>query len=360
MKVMFACGGTGGHIYPAIAVADALKKKYGTRAQLLFVGSDYGMEKSIIEKAGYAFKGVPARPLVRKWTLKNISNLFFTITAVIKAAEIVKKFAPDCVFGTGGFVSFPPLIAAALMGKKTVIHEPNAVPGIANKLLAPFVTAVTVGMKETAAKFQKGKAVVTGNPVRASLLGSTRKKAAAKFGLKTGAKTLLIMPGSRAAKSVNAAVEASLPLFEKNMKGLQLIWMCGSEAFTRAKKIATKFKTLKIKPFEFIHNAADAYAMADAGVLRAGAGTLAEIIELKFAAILVPYPYATAKHQEANAKVLLAHGAAKVIQDSELTGATLYAEVKEIMEKKNNSKIKLALAKMKKGDSVGNIIKVML
>jgi UDP-N-acetylglucosamine--N-acetylmuramyl-(pentapeptide) pyrophosphoryl-undecaprenol N-acetylglucosamine transferase len=356
LRALFACGGTGGHIYPAIAIAEELLKR-DKKAEVLFTGSMNGMEKKIVGDHGFRFMGVDARPLVRKLGFENIVNAFFVIKSLFDAAAIVREFNPDITVGTGGFVSFPAVLAAAMMGKRSLIHEPNIMPGLANRMLAPFASVITAGFPDTLKYFPE--AVVTGNPVRASILKVRKAEAARKFRLSAAGKTVLIMPGSRAAKSINRAMTDSLGLIEKELKGVQFIWMTGEADFDAAKAAVAGHKKVRAAVLKFIEDAGLAYSLADAGILRAGASTLTELAAVRLPAILVPYPHATDNHQEKNAKILEARGAAVVIKDGGLGPGILVKALKAVLDVKQAAKMKKELAKIYKGNSVERIVKIL-
>ncbi|MCE5301359.1 MAG: undecaprenyldiphospho-muramoylpentapeptide beta-N-acetylglucosaminyltransferase [Spirochaetia bacterium] len=357
MKVLFACGGTGGHIYPAIAMAEELLRR-DKNAQVLFTGSKNGMEKDIVEKRGFKFEGVDARPLDRGKWLKNFVNLFFVIKSLFESAVIVARFRPEAAVGTGGFAAFPAILTAALMGRRTLIHEPNMVPGLANRMLAPFVSVVTAGFPETMKYFPARKIRLTGNPVRTALLHRERSKGLKEFGLKPGKKTVLIMPGSRAARSINAAMAEALKFHKAEMGKMQFIWMSGGRDYVMCSR-AAKASGLKIKVAAYVDNAALAYAAADAAVLRAGASTLSEICAVQMPAVLVPYPYATADHQMKNARVLEEAGAVLVIKDSELTAANLIGALKKVLDVKKAKSMRRALKSVYTGGSAAKIVKIL-
>jgi len=336
LRALLACGGTGGHIFPAIAIAETLVKKY--KAEVFFAGSDFGMEKGIIEGKKFSFFPVTARPFIRKFTFGNVINAFYVVKAFFDSGGLIKKINPDIVIGTGGFVSFPIVLAAAMAGVKTLIHEPNTYPGIANRLLGAIASSVTAGFDEAARFFPANKTAVTGNPVRDAVIKSSRKKALKEFGLKAGGKTLLIMPGSRAAAKINSVMLEALPLLLPAIKGLQVIWMTGKADYKRV-KTGVKGRP-RIKAMEFIKDSGLAYAAADAAVLRAGAGTLSEIAAAGAAAILVPYPHATDNHQEKNAEAFRKTGAAIVIKDRELTKETLLEAIIKSLDSGVNKKLR--------------------
>lgn len=359
MKAIFACGGTGGHIYPAIAMAEELLRQ-DKKASVIFVGSNRGMEKEIITKRGFEFAGINARPFLRKITLKNFVNFFWVVKSFFEAGFIVKKFNPDVVIGTGGFASFAAVFMAALAGKKTMIHEPNVVPGAANKVLSYFVTRITTGFEATTGYFPAGKTTVTGNPLRESLLINKKGQGLKKFGLRGGKKTVLIMPGSRAAKSINRIFTQVLPRAAKELKGTQFIWMTGSDDYEAAVKTAAANKKVKCCVLRFIDDAGLAYSAADAGVLRAGAGTLTELEAVGLPSLIVPYPFATGNHQEKNAAALMAKKAAIVVKDAELNADVFIASIKSLLDKKAGAAMKKELKKMYRGKSAQRIIRIAI
>ncbi|HDQ25704.1 MAG TPA: undecaprenyldiphospho-muramoylpentapeptide beta-N-acetylglucosaminyltransferase [bacterium] len=355
MRVIFACGGTGGHIYPAIAVADLLKR--GAGVKVLFAGSSGGMEEKIAGRAGYKFKGVDAKPLLRRFSAKNAGNIYSSLKAVAQSAGIIKEFRPCVVMGTGGFASFPVVAAAVLEGKRTVIHEPNMKPGAANRLLAGFVSAITVGFEETAVYFPKSRVCVTGNPVRSSIGAVSRSAAAGRMGVNPLRKTLLVMPGSRAAHSINEVLLAALPYIYAKVKGLQVLWMSGDADYGRVKKGAASYRGIRV--FRFIKRAEDAYAASDAGILRAGAATLSEITAAKLPCVLVPYPHATGNHQEKNAEVFEKREAAVVIKDKDMTKENLAETVTAVLSSARSRKMRAALGKMHKPGSAERIAAII-
>jgi len=348
MRIVFTCGGTGGHIFPAIAIAEAFLKKYKKDVRIIFIGSDTGMEKNIIKDYGFEYYSITARPFLRKFTFKNILNIFFIINAFFKSFLILRKIKPDFVIGTGGYVSFPVILVAIFIRKKTCIHEPNVYPGLANRILAKFVDIITVGFSKTKDYFPKKKVYITGNPVRESILNIKRNFARKKFKLDLKKPTLLIMPGSRAAHNINEVLLNGFVDLIKAIKEIQIIWMTGEKDYENIKNKLKGYKNVRV--FNFIKNAGIAYAASDAGILRAGASTLSEIVALNFPAILIPYPYATDNHQEKNAQIFEKNKMAIVIKDKELTSEKLIKNIKIILNKKNNN----ALRKKMKGLFVKN------
>lgn len=357
-NIIFTCGGTGGHIFPAIAIAEAFLKKYKKDIRITFIGSDIGMEKNIIKDYGFEYYSITARPFLRKFTFKNILNIFFIINAIFNSFLILRKIKPDFVIGTGGYVSFPVILAAVVIRKKTCIHEPNVYPGIANRVLAKFVDIVTVGFSVTKNYFPAKKVYITGNPVRASILNIKRDFARKKLKLNSKKKTLLIMPGSRAAHNINEVVSNGLKDLVKEIKNLQIIWMTGEKDYEIIKNKLKGYKDIRI--YKFIKNAGLAYAASDAGILRAGASTLSEIIALNFPAILIPYPYATDNHQEKNAQIFEKNKMAIVIKDKELTTEKLIKNIKIILNKKNNNALRKKMKELFMKNSAEKIRDILL
>lgn len=357
MNVIFSCGGTGGHIFPALAIAEELMVR--EKVKILFVGSKDGMEKNIITKLKFNFVSISAKPLIRKITIKNLLNCFYNIKAILEAMKIINYFNPNIVIGTGGFVSFPMLFAAILKKKTTLIHEPNVYPGIANKLLGLFVSKITVGFEETKKYFPFHKTKVTGNPVRNSIFKKDKSKGIKYFKLDKGKKTILIMPGSRAAKKINDVVLSSIKTIEKEIKNIQIIWMTGKSEYKKIKELIKKSK-IKIRVFDFIYDSGLAYAVSDAAVLRAGASTVSEIVLTKTPAILVPYPHATDNHQEKNAVLFERKKAAIVIRDNEFNQQKLIDGLKFLLDKKNQIEIKKNLKKIFTTDGSKNIVDLIL
>lgn len=357
MRAIFACGGTGGHIYPAIAVAEELLRS-DKNAAVLFVGTMDGMENRIVKDHGFDFKALEVRPLIRKFTADNMANAFYVIKSFFTALRLVGDFKPDAVLGTGGFASFPVVLAAAVTGKRAVIHEPNMAPGLANIWLSGFASAVTLGFAETRNVFRGKNVFVTGNPHRASLTLKRKPGTYKKFGLLPGFRTVLIMPGSRAAKSINEAFAGVITVFKKELKNIQFIWMTGKEGMAAAKK-AVRSSKARVKAVEFVDDAPAAYSIADAGIMRSGAGTLTEIAAVKLPCVLVPYPYATANHQEKNAAVFEKLGAAVVINDTALTPQSLYAAIEMVLDVKRAGRMKKELKKLYRGNSAGRIVRIL-
>ncbi len=314
-------GGTGGHIFPALAVAEELHAQC-PEARICYVGKEGGMEQDLATRAGLPFYGIPASGLARRLTLNNLAAVGKAVVGFFRARGILKKNRVRAVLGTGGFVCGPVILAARTLGIPTVIHESNVVPGLTNRWLARVADRVAVGQSESLAEFPAGKAVVTGFPLRPGLNEPTRAQACAAFGLNPEQKVLFVFPGSLAARTINRAVTEMLPHWAKQMPGWQVLWMTGKADFELAQKVQKQLN-LPVVVKEFVYEVPEAYVAADVIVARAGAGTLAELSVSGKPALLVPYPYATGNHQMFNARLLAKAGSAEIVTDDRLNGAVL-------------------------------------
>jgi UDP-N-acetylglucosamine--N-acetylmuramyl-(pentapeptide) pyrophosphoryl-undecaprenol N-acetylglucosamine transferase len=321
MKVLFAGGGTGGHLYPAVAMAAELRKLVSD-AEISFVGTTAGIEATEIPRLGYRLHLLPVRGLKRGWSpadlFANIGVVAGFVAALGRAVNLIAREAPDVVVGTGGFVSAPLLLSAQLMRKKTLIQEQNAFPGVTTKLLAVLATEVHLSF-EAARRF-----IVKKQQVFVSFCQQDSSTARAGFGLYKERPTLLVFGGSRGARSINNAV---LQRLEEITATANLIWQTGALDFERIKKQVTVSPSLWVAPY--IEDMEAAYSAADLVLCRAGASTIAELTNLGKPAVLVPYPYATGDHQRHNARALVTSGAAIQFEDDRLCE---HASVKHILE----------------------------
>ena len=314
IKILISGGGTGGHIFPAIAIANAIKEKL-TSVDILFVGSLGRMEMDKVPKAGYPITGLWISGLQRKLTVKNLMFPVKVVSSVIKAYKIINKFKPNIVIGTGGYASGPLLYAASKKHIPTLIHEQNAFPGITNKLLGKSVTKVCVSYPNMEKYFPVKKIIITGNPIRKELLHltPTKKESLDFFKLDHTKQTLLIIGGSQGAKQVNIAIAHNLKQL-LNLK-LQIIWQTGSYSKQLAVDAANGNKNIAIR--EFIQEMDKAYVASDFIISRAGAIAIAEIIAARKPAIFIPLPTAAEDHQTKNATTLVDGNAALMINEKD-------------------------------------------
>lgn len=313
-KIIIAGGGTGGHIFPAVAVANALKK-IDPSVQILFVGAKGKMEMEKVPQAGYSIKGLDIAGFNRSSLLKNIGLPFKLIKSFFQVRNIFNEFKPDAVFGVGGYSSFPVLRLAQSKGIPSFLHESNAFAGKSNMLLGKKAVRVFVANKGMEKFFPAEKIVMTGNPVRSNIVSNTVSAAEAKqsFGLDTGRLTVFAMGGSLGAKSINEAVDAGLGLLQAN--GIQLIWQTGKLYIDKAKQATQDNASVWVN--DFISDMARAYAAADIVISRAGAMSVTELCIAAKPVVFVPYPFAAEDHQTANAKALVDQQAAAMIKDSD-------------------------------------------
>lgn len=313
-KFIIAGGGTGGHIFPAVAIANAIKQQLND-AVFLFVGAKGKMEMEKVPQAGYAIEGIDIAGFNRGNWFKNIGLPFKLLTSFFQVARIFKKFKPDAVIGVGGYSTFPVLKYAQAKGINTFIHEANSFAGKSNMLLAKKATKVFTATEGMEKFFPREKIVVSGNPVRVAIVNSNidRSTALSHFGLMANYKTLLVIGGSLGAKSINEAIKDNLDLFEKNK--IQLIWQTGIPFYDTAKKAAENNSMVKVN--DFIQKMDYAYDAADVVVSRSGAMSVSELSIVRKPTIFVPYPHAAEDHQTANAMKLVQQHAALMISDKE-------------------------------------------
>lgn len=311
-RFLFAAGGTGGHLYPAVAVAEEIKRMK-PESEILFVGTKDKIEGRVIPKLGYRFKSIWIRGFARKFSW---SNLLFPVrlsVSLIQSIIISMKFKPKVAIGTGGYVAGPAIWGASVMGAKIILMESNSYPGITTRLLERYADEIHLSF-ESSKKYLRKRNIhkVTGNPVRENL-GTVDKAEAKKFfGLDENKKTILVLGGSLGASSINKAIEKSLSTLLEN--NLQLIWQTGKNYYERYKS----FNFAAVKIFDFVDDMNKAYSACDLLVARAGATTIAELTVLGLPAILIPSPNVAENHQYHNAKALEDESAAVLIKDDEI------------------------------------------
>ena len=298
-KFILSGGGTGGHIYPAIAIADELRRRFPD-AEFLFVGASDRMEMQKVPQAGYKIVGLWIAGLQRKLTLDNLLFPVKLSVSLLKAISIVKKFKPDVVIGTGGFASGPLLQAANLSGIPTVIQEQNSYPGITNKMLAKKANRICVAYDGLEKFFPKDKIVITGNPVRRDLVvaSNQRSEAVSHYGLDPNKKTLLVLGGSLGARRINQLIAKELVSI--SALGLQVIWQCGKLYYNEYEKFASS----NIQVVAFIERMDLVYAAADFIISRAGASSVSELCLIGKPVVFIPSPNVAEDHQNKNARVL--------------------------------------------------------
>jgi len=313
-KIIIAGGGTGGHIFPAIAIANALKK-LDERNEILFVGAKGKMEMEKVPQAGYKIRGLDIAGFNRSSLIKNIGLPFKLIKSFLQVRTIVNEFRPDAVIGVGGYSSFPVLRYAQANWIPTFIHESNSFAGKSNMLLGKKATKIFVATDGMEKFFPASKILITGNPVRKTIVQSSVSKDEALkfFGLETEQKTVLIIGGSLGAKSINEAISKHLDELLNN--GLQLIWQTGKPYALKGKERAIEIPNVWVG--DFINQMEYAYSAADIVISRAGAMAIAELCVAEKPVLFVPYPFAAEDHQTVNAKNLVEKNAALMVRDNE-------------------------------------------
>lgn len=313
-KIILSGGGTGGHIYPAIAIANELKFRFPD-AEFLFVGALDRMEMEKVPQAGYKIEGLWISGVQRKLTAKNLMFPFKLMSSLLKSREIVKRFKPDVAIGTGGFASGPLLNMAASSRVPCLIQEQNSYPGITNKILAKKVNKICVAYDGLERFFPKEKLIKTGNPIRQDLLSIDTKTNEGKafFNLNLGKKTLLILGGSLGAKRINELIENKLEFFQT--QNVQVIWQCGKLYYEQYK---THNNKMDVQVHAFINNMDFAYAASDFIISRAGASSVSELCVVGKPVIFIPSPNVAEDHQTKNAMAIAIKNAAVLIKESDL------------------------------------------
>lgn len=368
MKVLIACGGTGGHINPGLAIADIIKSKYPD-AEFLFVGTPKGMEARLVPKAGYRLETIKVAGFQRKISLENIGRnikaVGYLATSGKRAKQIVNQFKPDIAIGTGGYAAGPIIRKAAKMGVPTAIHEQNAYPGVTNKLLSKVVDYVMLTVKEALEFMDKDKFEysVTGLPVRSSISAMTKEEARKKLGF-DDAFTVLSFGGSLGAGCINETMEAAIE--NTTTKGLTINHIhgyggMGKDTFPQAMKAAgIPLKSSRMRITEYINDMDVCLAAADLVICRSGASTLAELEAAGRASILIPSPNVAGNHQYYNAMVLGKAGAAVVIEQKDVTNERIIAEIEMLSEKPERAvKMSEKAAKLHMADTNERILAVV-
>lgn len=323
MRVLIAGGGTGGHLFPGIALAEEIVTRH-PKNDVVFVGTNRGLEARVVPQNGFVFEAITSRGLKGMGVLKLLLGLLTLPWSFIEALLLVRKYQPDVVIGVGGYSSGPVVMAAWLLRVPTAVQEQNALPGLTNRILGRFVKSVFVSFDATQRLFADGKAHVLGNPIRRALLDNFLKPSTVheKF-------TLLIFGGSLGARGLNTRVVDALAFLSSEKDSMRLVHQTGKADLETVKQ-GYEGKGFDAEVREFIDDMSAAYLGSDLVVCRAGATTIAELTTCKKASILVPFPFATDDHQAVNAKALVDAGAALMFREGDLTGETLASAILEL------------------------------
>lgn len=362
LRIIISGGGTGGHIFPAVSIANAIKE-LRPDAQILFVGAEGRMEIQRVPDAGYKIIGLPIAGFDRKHLWKNFAVVAKLIRSQWKARSIIKEFRPQVAVGVGGYASGPTLKTAGMMGVPTLIQEQNSYAGVTNKLLAQKACRICVAYDGMEKFFPADKIMMTGNPVRQNLLEKSisREEAVRSFGLDPKKKTVLILGGSLGARSVNDAIIASLPQMRASMEQIQFIWQTGKLYFTEmTNKIEQEGGITNLFVSDFIKDMASAYAAADLVISRAGAGSISEFCLLHKPVILIPSPNVAEDHQTKNALALSDKGAAIYIKDAEARSKLIPVALETISNSAKLQELSSNIAKLALPDSATIIAKEVI
>lgn len=346
MKVMIAGGGTGGHVFPALAVAEEFRRR-NPGNEVLFVGTERGVEAQVVPAAGYQLRALPAAGLKGVGLGAKLRSLSLLPRSLWGSRGLLREFRPNAVFGVGGYASGATMLTAALTGWPTVLFEPNAEPGLANRILAPLVQAAAVAHQQAAARFGR-KAVLTGSPARAEFFHLPPRTHQPPF-------TLLIFGGSRGALPLNQAVVDALDRLLASDVPLAFIHQTGERDY-EAVRVAYARRGINADVLPFIHDMPARLAAADLVICRAGASTVAELCAAGRAAILVPFPQATDQHQLRNAQALARAGAARLLEQPALSGERLATEVLDLLRHPNQLvEIEAAARRLARPDAAARI-----
>ncbi|NMO94776.1 undecaprenyldiphospho-muramoylpentapeptide beta-N-acetylglucosaminyltransferase [Paenibacillus lemnae] len=347
MRVVLTGGGTGGHIYPAVAIARHCEAESTSNA-FLYIGSEKGLESRLVPQENLPFESIDITGFRRKLSLDNVKTIMRFFKGVTRSKKLLSQFKPDIVIGTGGYVCGPVVYAAAKLGIPTMIHEQNAIPGLTNQFLSRYADSVAVSFEGSERSFPKAKRVLyTGNPRATTVQSANRERGFASLGIPMDSKIVLITGGSRGAKAIN---QAMIGMAEKlgSLEDVHFVYVTGELYFEDTReavrsKLGTMPNHLHIVPY--VNNMPEVLAATSLIVNRAGASFLAEITSLGIPSVLIPSPNVTNNHQEANARQLEEAGASRMILEKDLNADTLFQRITEIMK---NPELQLAMSKASK------------
>jgi UDP-N-acetylglucosamine--N-acetylmuramyl-(pentapeptide) pyrophosphoryl-undecaprenol N-acetylglucosamine transferase len=328
IRLLIAAGGTGGHVYPGVAIAEEWRRRHPD-SEVTFVGTGRGLESKVIPQAGFPLRTIAARGFPRKSPLGMLRAAWALVPSLLQAGRLIRELKPDLVVGTGGYVSGPVVFLARMAGIPAVIQEQNSVPGSTNRWLNLIANQVHISFVESRNYFRRRNNLkVSGNPIRRSLIRQDRDAAYSALNLDPSRRTLFIFGGSRGARSINEAVAGALPLL-RGIPDLQVLWQTGHED-RAAMMERVKGVPFPVRVVAYLDSIEKAYAVADLTICRAGAMTIAEITACGVPTILVPYPHATHDHQTHNARGLVERGAAEMIADRDLTAEELRRRIEAL------------------------------
>lgn len=365
MKIIIAGGGTGGHLYPGIAVAEEFIDRFSNKDKvrkedITFVGTKRGIESKVIPKEGFNIRYLRAEGIIGKSIFKKFRALSVFLFSIFDALKILREIKPDIVIGVGGYASVATVLVARLEGIPTMILEQNSVPGFANRMLAKFVHIIAISYQESMLFFPKNKTYLTGNPIRKQIIRGDEERAYRLFPLDKEKFKIFIFGGSSGASSINNYVIEALNYLTDLRPNIQFLHQTGQKDYEKIKGIYNKLG-FRGFVFPFIYDMADAYKISDIVICRAGASTLSEITALGKPAILIPYPYSAYNHQERNAQKLQEIGAARMIPERELSGEVLAEAIRDLyMDEDLRNKMRRIAAAFGKIDAASKVVDLAL
>jgi UDP-N-acetylglucosamine--N-acetylmuramyl-(pentapeptide) pyrophosphoryl-undecaprenol N-acetylglucosamine transferase len=336
MRIVLSGGGTGGHVYPALAIMEQCLKEF-PKPEFLYIGTATGLEKEIVAKSGLPirFESIDISGFKRKLTVDNLKTILRFFSGVRRSKQLLKQFKPDIVIGTGGYVCGPVVYAAAQLGIPTLIHEQNVLPGLTNRFLSRYASCIAVSFKNSEAKFSKAKRVVfTGNPRATTVAGADAAQGRASLGLLPDVPLVVIVGGSRGAKAINGIMVDIVPLLPR-LPNVHFVCVTGESQYENIMQRVQAQRSKHLEHYQvvpYIHNMPEVLAATSLIVNRAGASFLAEITALGIPSILIPSPYVTNNHQEANARWLEQEKAAEVVLEKDLTAKGLFTLIEKIIQ----------------------------
>lgn len=348
-RFLISGGGTGGHIFPAVSIANALKQRHPD-CEILFVGANDRMEMERVPAAGYRIVGLPVRGFFRTQHWRNVGVVFDVVRSMLKVRNVIKEFRPDVAIGVGGYASGAAMKVAAQMGVPLLLQEQNGFAGVTNKMLANNASTICVAYDGMERFFPKEKIVLTGNPVRQNLAGASREEAYRHFGFSPNKKTMLVIGGSLGAKTVNESVLNGLEALLADGT-VQLLWQTGKSYIEDIRRRTSNIKNERLIITDFVDRMDLAYAMADVVVSRAGASSISELCLLGKASILVPSPNVAEDHQTHNAVALVNHDAALMVKDVDAEKTLIPTAMSLLANDERRRKLSDSVLKLAQRDS---------
>lgn len=327
MKIMISGGGTGGHIYPALALIETLKKRHPD-LQVLYIGTENGLEADLVPRAGVPFKSIQIAGLKRSLSLENVKTAYWFLKSVRTLRKEMKTFRPDVVIGTGGFVSGPVVYTAQRLGIPTILHEQNSIPGLTNKFLSKKADRVALSFKGSETHFPGASVRLIGNPRGSEVLQTVVKESDVRSQYNFDQRPIvLIYGGSRGAEAINRAMVEAIP--ELSREPINVLYVTGQVHYDSVVSAAPEADNVHIYPY--VYDMPAILACASLVVSRAGASTISELTALGLPSVLIPSPYVTADHQTKNASALVENGASQLVKEEELTGETLVSAIRHVL-----------------------------